>query len=781
MRINQLCMPMAERLLAASLCFLMVAQPQNSFAAGASKKSRPVAIKQIEGDERILHALNRFTFGPRPGDLEEVKKIGLDRWFEAQLHPDKLDQSALNEQLALYPSIQKLNTAELMERFPNDRMIRAASTEKYKLPDNTIERAVYSVQVMRYKERTKADDERKKREALAEKQANDPSQTVISSATKSSTTTPVAANVKPAVLDTTKLDTSKNGAPNGITEKSTDSSAASMSSDPSTMNSMASPPSDIAAEQKKEQDAKSRNEALAVQILNLPPDQRIKRMLSFSPENLDAIRRTMNQPERQMLTDGMDPEDREIALALDDPRKIVVDEMMDERVVRDLYSNAQLDEVMTDFWLNHFNIFLRKNEEMPYFLATFERDVIRPRSLGKFEDLLEATAHSPAMMLYLDNASSVGPNSPAAIRNQGKNKKASEGLNENYARELMELHTVGVNGGYTQADVTSVARILTGWGVDKPQQGGDFNFNEKRHEPGTKVVMGQSFHEDGEKEGRALIHMLATRPETANFICRKLAIRFVSDDPPATLVNRMAKTFLSSGGDITEVLRTLFHSPEFWNVENYHSKVKTPSEFVLSAIRASGVQPKNPQPVVNAIRDMGMPFYGAVPPTGYTWKSDAWVTSGDLVSRMNFALGLTTNRLQGCTKNWAGVIDAWQYQTQISVVPAKEEERLEAELIAGGVNPATRAAILRQIAPLPVAATSNPSTTLNSQPVATQLQPAQSQTALLSTPLPQPAQSMTQAETDYFNAPIKITPDQLEQKDELLAGLLMGSPEFQRR
>lgn len=729
-RLKQLRALLANRFLPGALCLLMVAQPQFSFAASAPKKPKPTTVKQIQGDERILHALNRFTFGPRPGDLEAVKKIGLDRWFEDQLHPGNLDETALNEQLATYPSIQTLSTVQLMERFPNDRMIRDVTAEKMKLPENSIERTIYNVQIERYKERRKGDFDRNRQATLAAQRDLD--------ALHSKT---------PAVTQVAASSTYKDIAPPRLDSADTTSMTP-----------------ELTEEQKKAVELE--NKAKADKLINsyqaLTPKERIHRLLSLPIADLDNLERHISHPQREILYAGMDPEQLEIAYALDEPRKIVPDEMMAQRVVRGIYSNAQLQEVMVDFWLNHFNIFLRKNEEMPYYLATFERDTIRPRSLGKFEDLLNATAHSPAMMLYLDNATSIGPNSIAAIRNQARNKKASEGLNENYARELMELHTVGVNGGYTQADVTNVARILTGWGVDKPLDGGDFIFNERRHEPGSKLVMGRTFNEDGENEGRALIHMLATSPQTANFISRKLAIRFVSDDPPTALVNRMAKTFLSSGGDIAEVLRTLFHSPEFWSAENYRSKVKTPNEFVISAVRASGITPKAPWPVLNAIRDMGMPFYGAVPPTGYTWNSTAWVTSSALVSRMNFALFLTSNRLPGCVKTWSGSTDSWLNQSPVAVVPATEEARLEAELVNGGVSPTTRAAILRQIAPMPAA---SPSKTAQTQPAT----------------IPSPAQPLSQAEIAYYNTAQKIVAEQWEQKDELIAGLLMGSPEFQRR
>jgi uncharacterized protein (DUF1800 family) len=296
----------------------------------------------------------------------------------------------------------------------------------------------------------------------------------------------------------------------------------------------------------------------------------------------DSFRKALKGPQRNTLIAGLNPAQKEVTLALEGPQRVVNDELIAQRLTRDIYSNAQLQEVMTDFWLNHFNVYLHKNDETPYYLVSYERDVIRPRALGKFEDLLEATAHSPAMLLYLDNSSSMGPDSPAAekakiaaARRPNAKKVAPEGLNENYARELMELHTLGVNGGYTQADVTQVARVLTGWTVEKPQRGGGFKFDENRHEPGTKKVLGKKIKEHGELEGRQLLHMLATRPATAKFISRKLAIRFVGDEPPQPLVDHMAKTYLKSDGDISEVLKTLFHSPEFWSPDAYRARIRS--------------------------------------------------------------------------------------------------------------------------------------------------------------------------------------------------------------
>lgn len=485
-------------------------------------------------------------------------------------------------------------------------------------------------------------------------------------------------------------------------------------------------------------------------ILNLPAQQRVYRLATMRQPAFDDFLKSLKPPQRAQLDAGLTPDQREVVGALENPERVVVEELMAQRLTRDIYSNAQLQEVMTDFWMNHFNVYLRKNEATPYYLVSFERDVIRPLALGKFEDLLEATAHSPAMLLYLDNAESIGPHSPAAERAEiaaarrgGNQRKAREGLNENYARELMELHTVGVNGGYTQADVTEVARILTGWTVERPQRGGGFAFDPNRHEPGTKKALGQKFKDHGEEEGRELLHYLATRPATAQFISRKLAIRFVSDDPPQSLVDRMANTYLSSGGDISAVLRSLYHSPEFWSTSVYRAKVKTPLEYVVSAVRASNANIQNLRPIANELRTLGMPLYGSVPPTGYNWQASTWVSTGALVDRMNFALGLAANRLPGITTSWEPPDDnpATMFTATLPS-PESEESRLESLLVAGGISDSTRSAVLQQF----------------------QQQNAQMQPASAEGP---------QA--------LRVQAASLGREDQLLAGLLIGSPEFQRR
>jgi uncharacterized protein (DUF1800 family) len=355
-------------------------------------------------------------------------------------------------------------------------------------------------------------------------------------------------------------------------------------------------------------------------------------------------------------------------------------------------------------------VFIGKGADR-YLLTSYERDVIRPHALGKFEDLLVATAQSPAMLFYLDNWLSVGPDSDFANgipkRNNNYNwrrpprphpvpakqaKGKRSGLNENYGRELMELHTLGVNGGYTQKDVTEVARVLTGWTLKQPRQGGGFLFEERMHEPGDKNVLGHRIKASGEKEGRQVLHILAHHPSTAKFISTKLAMRFVSDDPPPALIDRMTKVYLKKDGDIRVVLETMFRSPEFWAPESYRAKVKTPLEFVVSAVRTSGAEVSDALPLARQLQTLGMPLYGMQPPTGYSMKADAWVNSSALLGRMNFALALTAGKFKGIQ------VDAQQMLgTGPPADPQATLAALENYLLASNVSRQTHDTIAAQM------------------------------------------------------------------------------------
>jgi uncharacterized protein (DUF1800 family) len=733
---------------------------QNAIAPGQPTKhpaTRPAYQSgQLHGDERILHALNRFTFGPRPGDLAAVRTMRLEKWFDQQLHPESLDPTDLNARLAQFPAMQG-NPQDLIYSLPSNAMIRQALDGKVPVPDRPALHVIYENEMARVDYRRKEKEQQKQQLASAAAAPTMPGQSTMSQpasgvGSASSMGTEETAAAKPSVQ----------------VDQPTDQTASQSMQAPS---AQALSMSIGAAMDKPDQPAF--DPALITEILALPAQPRVARLARMKQPEFDAFRKALKGPQKSALLAGLNPAQKEFVAALDNPQRVIVDELANQRLVRDIYSNAQLQEVMTDFWLNHFNVFLHKNDETPYYLVSYERDVIRPNSLGKFEDRLEATAHSPAMLLYLDNSSSMGPDSPAAerakeraARNPNAKKTAPEGLNENYARELMELHTLGVNGGYTQADVTQVARVLTGWTVDRPQRGGGFKFDESRHEPGSKKVLGKKIKDDGEKEGIELLHMLAMRPATAQFISRKLAIRFVGDDPPKALVDRMAQSYLASGGDISVVLKTLFHSPEFWSTGAYRAKVKTPIEYVVSAARAGNVDTDNMQPLINALREMGMPLYGAVPPTGYKWDSSDWVSTGALVNRMNFALSLAANKFQGVAVSiapppafgTAQLADnsgppAMQHNAPAGIDPANippaevEEHRLESILVAGGVSDTTRSAVLQQLA------------AQVSQPDAA------------TTPAPAPAKPMNP----------KQAATALEKQDQLLAGLLLGSPEFQRR
>ena len=327
----------------------------------------------------------------------------------------------------------------------------------------------------------------------------------------------------------------------------------------------------------------------------------------------------------------------DINLARERANSVIV-ELSEQKLLRAVYSERQLQEVLTDFWFNHFNVDARKGPDR-FLLTEYERDTIRPHVLGKFRDLLGATAKSPAMLFYLDNWMSAYAEPELILA------PARKGLNENYGRELMELHTLGVDGGYTQKDVTEVARALTGWSIDNPRQGGGFRFQPRLHDTGEKVVLGHVIKTGGdESDGEQVLDILAKHPSTARFIATKLARRFVGDTPPPALVARAAARFRETDGDLREVMRTILTSPEFLSPDAYRAKVKTPFEFVVSAVRALGADVQDAKPLVRELQQLGMPLYMCQPPTGYKDTGDAWVNTGALVGRMNLALRLAGRR-----------------------------------------------------------------------------------------------------------------------------------------
>lgn len=309
------------------------------------------------------------------------------------------------------------------------------------------------------------------------------------------------------------------------------------------------------------------------------------------------------------------------------------------RLLQATESPRQLEEVMTEFWVNHFNVFEGK-EWVRYWVGDYEKNAIRPYALGNFRELLGAVAHHPAMLYYLDNWLSSGAGTPGA---RGRFK----GLNENYARELMELHTMGVDGGYQQADVITLARILSGWTIDVDAMkagAAPFRFVAQRHDNDPKVFLGKPLQASGYQEGEAALDILANHPSTARFISTQLVEFFVSDQPDPALVNKLSQKFLATHGDIRAVLQTLFDSAQFWARSNYQTQFKTPYQFVVSALRAGNVQVRNPKPVNNELVQAGMPLYGWLTPDGYKYSQAAWLNPGALLRRISFAGNLATGK-----------------------------------------------------------------------------------------------------------------------------------------
>jgi uncharacterized protein (DUF1800 family) len=573
-------------------------------------------ITELNADEAILHALNRLAYGPRPGDLERVKQMGLARWIDQQLNPNSMDDKALDARLEMLPTL-RMSTTALIADYPQPKQAAKQAANR-------------------------------------------------ASGGQSGADAAAAVVARDATMSTTNSsdDSASIEAP---TRTNKDLAAGAADSDaPSPMKL----PSGNAATQ----GAARRGE------------------LSVDP----------NVVPRPIADDSKRP-------------ARVVEELAMAKMTRAIYSERQLQQVMDDFWFNHFNVFAGKGEDR-YYLTSYERDVIQPHALGKFKDLVTDTAKSPAMLFYLDNFLSSDPNAAQRLAQQramrqqrraatgrwprqapqnqqtANKKKQGRGLNENYGRELMELHTLGVEGGYTQKDVTEVARAFTGWTIDKPRENPQFKFDERIHDPDPKIVLGKKIHAGGMKDGEQVIELLAKRPSTAKFISTKLARRFVSDTPPPALVARMVDRFESSSGDIRAVMRTMIYSPEFWSRDAYRAKIKTPLEFVASTVRALGTDVDTTMPLVQWVGRIGEPLYQCQPPTGYSDKAEAWVNAGALLNRLNFSLALAGNKVRGSRSDAAALLGP------SSSADAKQILDRAVQLFLGGrAGPATLETLQKQL------------------------------------------------------------------------------------
>ncbi len=454
-------------------------------------------------EQRILHVLNRAGFGPRPGDLERVRRMGLDQYLDEQLNPEQMNDEFLSRPLLA------LNTLHL--------------------------------------------------------------------------------------------------------------------SIPETIQTFAPPtPAPVIAEAPKVGAENPKADEMPKPEMSAPAGQEPERPAMKPPEPA--------KPDPTPKRDPLQP----------------LRELQQARMLRAVFSDRQLQEVMVDFWFNHFNVFAAKNLTR-WMVTSYERDVIRPHALGKFQDLLVGVAQSPAMLYYLDNYLSQLERPPRRDADGNEIPSRRPGLNENFARELMELHTLGVDGGYTQQDVLDVARCFTGWTIT-PSPNATFVFRPRMHDRGEKYVLGNRIPPGGGiDDGLRVLHQLARHPSTARFIALKLSRRFVSDDPPAGLVERAAGVFKNTDGDIREVVRTILTSPEFFSAAVYRVKTRSPFEVVASSIRATSAATDGGAALHQAIQRMGGALYLCQPPTGYPEVSSEWLNSSTLLERMNFALALASNRIRGTT------------------------------------------------------------------------------------------------------------------------------------
>jgi uncharacterized protein (DUF1800 family) len=568
---------------------------QKSAAPIKLPKSKIPPTVPLTPRERAIQLLNRFTFGPRPGDIEQVVALGPDKWFEQQLNPASIPDPALDKRMGDFPTL-RMSSDQILTIFPDRGVIQQVADGKRPYPiDDPLLQSVYEVQVSKLL----AEQDKTKHPERPEPTADE-----------------------------------------------------------------------LAAQKKADQATAAR---IAGELFALPKNQRLAALDAMPVPDRIAFANNVPGDQRNTLFADMTPRERETIYAMQGgvgSSYRAYDELAQAHIVRAILTERQLQEVMTDFWFNHFNVFFGKDSDQWYTTA-YERDAIRPHALGKFRDLLLATAESPAMMVYLDNWLSIGPHSLANGVNPANpnSKPGNRGLNENYGREVMELHTVGVNGGYTQADVTHLSAILTGWSVDRPNQAGPFTFDPKKHEPGSKDWFGYTIDEQGRilagppqnaaiadaiakanapegmKQGLTALTLLASSPKTAHFISYMLAQRFVADTPPPALVDRMAATYLASDGDIKAILRTMVASPEFNSHRFFRNKVKMPDEFVASAFRATATDPQNPGALVNLLANqLGEPLYKKLEPTGYYVTADQWMNTQSLLARLNFSDQLTHNR-----------------------------------------------------------------------------------------------------------------------------------------
>jgi len=590
-------------------------------AASRERMADETGPREQTADEQVNHVLSRLTFGARPGDVEAVRSMGVDKWIDLQLHPERIDDSKSDQYFA---ALESYNTTSdvLQQKYP-------------------------------------------------------------------------------------------------------------------------------------------------------PPNQLLQRLQA--------------KGDRSKLTAA---DSAELRAATAGPRKVTV-EAQSGRIDRALLSERQLQEVMTDFWLNHFSVYIQKGPPERYQLAQFESKVIRPNALGNFHTLLEAVAKSPAMLFYLDNwESQADSNRPRLVPlpgagGRGRGGRAGQqltpqqqqmlarrrgGLNENYGRELLELHTLGVDGGYTQEDVINVARALTGWTFPRPQLGGGaFAFNPQMHDAGEKIVLGHKLAAGrGNADGEDVLDIVSRHPSTAKYIAFKLARRFVSDTPPGALVERAAETFRRTDGDIRATLRTIITSQEFFAQKAYRSKVKSPFEVVVSALRALSAPPDGTLRTAQTVATLGEPIYGHQSPNGWPETGDQWLNTGSILNRINFGVAIAAGRIPGVSPtNWKGA-------ESLQNAPAEQQvDGVVGALLGGGVSPDTRAILITGKNPFLASAAALDTTAEMARPK----DPVDPDEAMMMLPEPGAVPPFRGPARDRAFGRLPQPAHGLA----LIVGLAIGSPEFQRR
>ena len=549
--------------------------------------------QKLPPDKQAVHVLRRLTFGAQRGDLEQIRKLGVEKWIDLQLHPDRIPENVvLDEKLkALTTLAQPL--WQLLESYGGQ-------------PPLNVIQPPSGMSSLAVQDRTRllncsADDRKTILDGL------DPD-----------TRRRVLATIPPNALE---------GLPDAFVQEATDA---------------------------RRIETEERNKELRRQmppLRELLTPEQLRVATSGTQEEKFALLDSFDQTKRRQVLRMLPmqslaamPALRREAMAISQPQQFVNFELTEQKLMRAVYSNRQLQEVLVDFWMNHFNVFNGKGPDR-ILLTSFERDAIRPYVFGKFKDMLLATARHPAMLYYLDNWQSQSPRDDLPAPPTGARRP---GINENYGREIMELHTLGVDGGYTQADVIAVARAFTGWTIYDPQRFAEYQFNPAFHDRKEKVILGHVIPAMGaEQDGLQVIELLAHHPSTAAFISRKLAQRFVADDPPKSLVDRMANTFSRTDGDLRAVMETMFSSTEFLSDAAWQAKVKSPLEMVVSAVRAVGGDVSDTFVLAQRIADLSEPLYGKVEPTGYPNTSAGWTNTAGVLGRINFATALASDQIPG--------------------------------------------------------------------------------------------------------------------------------------